>query len=903
MNFQELLQSVLPMLPYLVLSILAAVLGIRFFVSAQRMRRRREYLARQRWVMLRINVPRNNEKTPLAAEQMFASLYGIAKKGKMLREAGNVQDHISFEIVSAGKYVSFYVMTPANLRDFVEGQIYAQYPTVEIHEVPDYSTSLSPQSVVIGTNLTLLRDDVYPIKTFPNFEVDPLAAITAVLSKMDLPEDQIWIQILIRPYRLEWRKRGLNYVRAVRSGRTKGSLARALLGGIARFFVDLVSAAISGPVGKEKKEERKIETSLSAAIEQELKAVEAKSAKLPYEVKINIVVAAKDSLTARERLKAVVGTFHQFTLLNINGFVEGPLITDRNKILQNYRNRTFEDKKSYVLNTEEIASIFHLPNASVETPNIVWAGTKKGEPPANLPTLANSSPKEITIFAKTNFRHIEQEFGIRDDDRRRHMYIIGKTGMGKSTMMENMAISDIMNGKGIGYVDPHGEGIERILRVIPDHRINDVVLFDPADIDYPIAFNLLENISEDFRPVVASGLIGIFKKIWADSWGPRLEYILRNTILALLENKDQTLLGITRMLTDKEFRKRILANVKDPVVLAFWQNEFAQYNDKFRNEAVAPVLNKVGQFLSSSTIRNIVGQPRSSIDVREIMDSGKIFLMKISKGAIGEDNAALLGAMLITKIQLAAMSRVDIPEAERRDFYLYVDEFQNFATESFANILSEARKYRLSLTMANQYIAQMPDTVRDAVFGNVGSMVVFRVGATDAHYIEREFTPVFLENDFVNLNKFNIYLKLAIDGITSPAFSAVTLPPPALPFQDVERIYKVSRERYSTPREEVERKIAEWAAPFPEVEKEKVPSEPKIPRKEIITPQTFKKQSKEMFPKKKPEVRVEKSELSLSNLQKIQPRPFHKGEEKPKEFPKTLKPGEGIRLDIGDSKE
>lgn len=428
--------------------------------------------------------------------------------------------------------------------------------------------------------------------------------------------------------------------------------------------------------------------------------------------------------------------------------------------------------------------------------------------------MANEIDNEITFFAKTNFRNREVPFGIRRDDRRRHVYVIGKTGMGKTTMIENMVIQDIQNGHGVAFVDPHGDSVEKILNYIPSSRVNDVVYFNPADLDFSIAFNPLEAVETKYKHLVASGLMGVFTKIWAGVWSARMEYILSNTILALLDSPGNTLLGIARMLVNKSYRKRIVDNIKDPVVKSFWVDEFANYNDKFRNEAIAPIQNKVGQFLSSGIIRNIVGQPKSSIDLREIMDKKKIFLINLSKGRIGEDNSALLGAMIITKLQLAAMSRVDVPEEEREDFYLYVDEFQNFATDSFANILSEARKYRLNLIVAHQYIGQLVHdrntTVRDAIFGNVGTIICFRVGADDAEFLEKEFEPVYTMNDLVNLTKYNVYLKLMINGVSSNPFSAVTLPPIAEITGNEEKIINVSRERYATNREAVELKINKW---------------------------------------------------------------------------------------------
>jgi hypothetical protein len=421
---------------------------------------------------------------------------------------------------------------------------------------------------------------------------------------------------------------------------------------------------------------------------------------------------------------------------------------------------------------------------------------------------------DITLFAKTNFRNREVAFGIKRDDRRRHVYIIGKTGMGKTTLIENMVIQDILAGHGVAFVDPHGDSVEKILDYIPSNRVNDVVYFNPADSDFPIAFNPLEAVDLKYKHLVASGLMAVFTKIWAGVWSARMEYILNNTILALLDSPGNTLLGIARMLVNKNYRKRIVDNIKDPIVKSFWVDEFANYNDKFRNEAIAPIQNKVGQFLSSAIIRNIVGQTKSSIDLREIMDQKKIFLINLSKGRIGEDNSALLGAMIITKLQLAAMSRVDIPEEERKDFYLYVDEFQNFATESFANILSEARKYRLNLIVAHQYIGQLVHdrntVVRDAIFGNVGTLICFRVGADDAEFLEKEFDPTYLLNDLVNLTKFNIYLKLMINGVSSTPFSATTLPPISEATANVDKVIKVSRERYSTERLIVEEKINRW---------------------------------------------------------------------------------------------
>jgi len=423
---------------------------------------------------------------------------------------------------------------------------------------------------------------------------------------------------------------------------------------------------------------------------------------------------------------------------------------------------------------------------------------------------------DINLFAKTNFRGQETSFGIKTRDRRQHMYVIGKTGVGKTVLLKNMALQDINAGRGLCIVDPHGEFVEEIVDKIPSHRINDVIYFNPGDTEYPVGFNVLEVPNAKYKHLIASDLMGIFTKMWANVWSARMEYILNNCILALVDTPGTTLLGVNRILVDKDYRQKIINNVKDPVVKSFWTNEYASWRDQFRNEAIAPIQNKVGQFLSTSLIRNIVGQSKSTINISEIMNDNKILLVNVAKGRIGEDNSALLGAMLITKIQLAAMERVRILEEERQDFYLYVDEFQNFVTESFAGILSEARKYRLNLILAHQYIGQLvTDTttnVRDAVFGNVGTLITFRVGAYDAEFLEKEFDPEFAIRDLVNLENYNIYLKLMIDGVSSRPFSAMTLPPMDMNIANQrDKIIKVSRERYANSLKDVEERIIKWS--------------------------------------------------------------------------------------------
>lgn len=418
---------------------------------------------------------------------------------------------------------------------------------------------------------------------------------------------------------------------------------------------------------------------------------------------------------------------------------------------------------------------------------------------------------DITLFGETNFRNQRRRFGIKTDDRRRHMYVIGKTGMGKTTLLENLIQSDINIGHGCCYIDPHGDTAEKLLDFIPSNRINDVVYFNPSDIEHPVGFNILETDSDEQKPLIASGLMGVFKKIWPDVWSARMEYILMNCVLALLDYPGATLLGINRLLVDKEYRERVIAKIRDPIVKTFWVAEFASWSEKYATEAIAPVQNKVGQFLSSSVIRNIVAQVKSTINLRRIMDDEKILIVNLSKGRIGEDNMRLIGGMLITKIQLAAQERQNIPELDRRDFYLFVDEFQNFANESFANILSEARKYRLNLVVAHQYIEQLDEKVTPAIFGNVGTIITMRVGGADAEAMETEFAPTFMQEDLVNLAKHQIYLKLMVDGVATPPFSANTLPPISVNTASGESVITQSRERYAEPRAVIEEKVLKWS--------------------------------------------------------------------------------------------
>ena len=814
-------------------------------------------------VLLMLEIPKTNDKSELAAEQMFASLHGILRDAKELKANGGYQEHLSFEIASVGGRIQFYVWTPKALQSFVEGQIYAQYPQVQIRTTDeDYVTHERQHSVVYTSEITLTDKEFLPIKTFQSFEVDPLAGITGTLAKLEDTNEEIWIQMLVRPVQDDWHKAADSWARSVKAGGFN-----LLGGGVGKWMAGLLEALWAPP---EQGTTGASANDLSDRDKTRITEAEKKATKLGYQVKIRIAYLGENVSDARLRMQGIVGTFKQFNSTNLNGF---KMSNDSfaKEALTKYKTRLFADR-GYLMNIEEVASVFHLPHTNVETPNIVWASTKTAEPPAKLPVLTGdpAHDENISAFGMTNFRGVNHQFGMLRYDRSRHVYIIGQTGAGKSGLLELFALSDIFHGQGYAVIDPHGDFAINNMRFIPGSRLKDVVYFNPADTQFPLGFNPLEVTNPEQKNNISSEVIGVLKRMF-DSWGPRLEHILRYTLLALLDRPETTMLDITRMLTDKKFRKETLSYCTDTVVLQFWNVEFASWTDKFQAEAVSPVLNKVGAFTANPIIRNIIGQPKSTFNIRQIMDEGKILVVNLSKGLIGEDNASILGGFIVTKIQLAAMSRSDIPDVkDRRPFYLYVDEFQNFATDSFATILSEARKYGLNLTVANQYISQMQDTVRDAVFGNVGTMISFRVSADDSPILSKQFEPQFEPNDLLQMHNRNFVINMVINGEKSPAFSAKTLNLP--PYQDdnTGRIIEWTRRNYSQPRANIEEDIRQRILP-PENLIVKRPGPAYTPPKTAEQREAESKSRQQLAQKTSPTNTIKPEEINATLRQKESP--------------------------------
>ncbi|OGG03043.1 hypothetical protein A2W14_07270 [Candidatus Gottesmanbacteria bacterium RBG_16_37_8] len=722
-------------------------------------------MASEKKVILEIKSAKTGEETPEMMAQVFSSLFAGGHISYLKRLWIKVRT-LSFEIASYNQEIHLYTVVPESFQTFLESQIVSQYPKIIISKVPEYLGYISKSpSLAIG-NLMLASYFYYPIKTYKEFkDLDPLSSIIGVMSKFTKDEKGI-IQIVTEPPHFNWQ----------------------------RMVSSMLQKGMPDPTSRAPDKTRPFP--LSRLIEEKINHT-------GFRTYIRLMIGASTNQQALNQLSNLAGAFGAFALGEGNRFI---LRRPRLFFKKITFNRLVGREKNHfprhqILNTEELATLWHPPTQLLAgIKNITWGRTLLGEPPSTLPVSADLSDiekKEINFFARTEYKNQLTTFGIKRDDRRKHMYIIGKTGTGKSTLIANMAINDMRNKEGVCVIDPHGDLSEILLDFVPSFRLNDIVYLEPFDQNNPFWMNPLEVKNPVHKELIASGIVSIFSKLYAYSWGPRLEYILRNVILTLLEYPNSTLVMVPDLLSDQNFRQRVLNKVEDKILQNFWRNEYDKMHPRLKSEAISPIQNKVGQFVMSPTIRQILEHPVSTIDLEEIMDQGKILILNLSQGKLGEDNAALLGAMFITKIQLAAMNRVNVQEKERRDFYLYVDEFQNFATTSFIKILSEARKYRLNINLANQYIGQVEEDVQKAIFGNAGTLISFIIGAQDAHHLSREFGQWYKEEDLVNLGAFQIIIKLAIDNLTSFPFHAITLPLPKSVNKNREKAIRLSKERYT----------------------------------------------------------------------------------------------------------
>jgi len=768
----ELLSLGLVFLALVFLGIIAA--GYIFFIFWKYRDREKESLE---FVTMQIAVPRDNEIKIDAAEQMFASLASIHHGGfwSFLKPA----EHLSFEIVGKREDIRFYVSVPHKLVDLVEKQLHGAYPGADIKKVEEYNL-FSPNGKVEFASLIPKNADYMPIRVYRDLPVDGLSSITSVLAKMQEGESAA-IQVLISPAGHKWAGKG------------------------------------HGFISKTKKNESNPEKASFSVDQRTLESIEHKTGKPGFYTVIRLIVCSTTKEMAKMHLDNLMSSFSQFAS-DQNHFSKAKM-PFKQIFMKDFIYRYFPVinppffKQYGVLNSDELATVFHLPNKSIETAHIFWLNAKRAPAPSQI-------PQSGMFIGTSRYRGVERHIYVSEEDRRRHFYVIGKTGTGKSQLLEEMVIQDIKSGKGVAVVDPHGDLIDGILERMPPDRAEDVIYFDPSDADRPLGLNMLEAKTEQQQHFVATSIVGLMYKLYDPQKtgiiGPRFEHAIRNAMLTVMCEPGNTFVEIVRVLTDSAFVQELLPKVSDPIIRRYWTDQIAQTADFHKSEVLDYIVSKFGRFVTNKLMRNIIGQSQSAFDMRKVMDEGKILLINLSKGKIGEENSNFLGLILVPRILISAMSRQDVPEDQRRDFYLYVDEFQNFATPDFAQILSEARKYRLNLVVANQFIGQMEEEVKNAVFGNVGTVVAFRVGVTDANYLQHEFTPTFNETDLINIDKFNAYIKTTVHNEPVKPFSIDLTKDMAVVRNEknpkiAEAIIQLSRLKYGRSKELVEAEISQRA--------------------------------------------------------------------------------------------
>ncbi|MFW5703519.1 MAG: type IV secretory system conjugative DNA transfer family protein [Patescibacteria group bacterium] len=730
-------------------------------------------------VTLEVQMTKENEIKMDVAEQMFNSFASLKPKAGMFSFL-EVADLIAFEIVAKPTDIRFYVSTPNKIVDLVEKTIYGYYPTADITRVEEPNI-FSENAKVSFTTLRTEKEAHFPLKIHRDHPSDPLGNITSALSKMGEDEGAM-VQFLIRPADNKWKSTGKSYIRTT------------------------------------KKDEANPEKATYKVDQKVLERIDEKLSKPSFETIIRIVVSAKNKDIAEMHLRNIASTFTQFDS-DLNNFTE-PGIFFKGGFMINFIYKFFPvfeppwSRTTSIFSSDELATLFHFPNKTVETPHIKWLRAKTAPVSSEVPTEGG------TFIGYAYYRGMRRPVHISQKDRMRHIYIIGKTGVGKSELLKEMIKQDIEDGKGVCVIDPHGDLVEDTLRYIPPERAEDVILFDPADTDRPMALNLLECSTEEEKHFISSAIINLMYKLYDPQRtgiiGPRFEHAVRNAMLTVMAEEGATFIEIVRALTDMKYVQEILPKVDDPIIRRYWTDQIAQTSDFHKSETLDYIVSKFGRFITNKMMRNIIGQSKSSFDFRKIMDDGKIFLINLSKGRLGEENSQFLGLVIVPKIVAAAMSRADVPEDERRDFMFYVDEFQNFATSDFAVILSEARKYHLGLTVANQFIGQMDEEVKNAVFGNVGTQICFRVGVADANFIQREFQPLFNESDIINVERFHAYMKTIVNNEPVDPFSIdmtkdIEELKRARNEQVAQAIMQLSRLKYAKPKELVEAEIQQRA--------------------------------------------------------------------------------------------
>ena len=735
------------------------------------------------------------------AETFYAAIGGLkAQKGFKAWLMGR-SDALALELVSHKGLITFYLTVPNYLQTFVEQQLQAQYPDAQLDIVEDYNI-FQPQSVIVGGFLKLKRDTTVPIKTFKNMEVDPLNAITNALSKV--PDDEgVAVQYVVRSAKKEWRSKGRRIAKHMQKGM---SYEEALKGGESGWKSIFQS--------KEKRDEAKADLAqrrMTKNEEEMVGGIGEKLSKAGMDVNIRIIAATKTTIGAQAQLTQVLQAFSQYNIYEFGNAFEHKIPKSKKQLIRDFIYRRFDDKQGIVLNTEEMTSLWHLPLPTTETPKINWLLARTQPAPSGLPNAG-------LHIGYNEFRGHRTDVYMEDPDRQRHMYVVGKTGSGKSYFLRYMAVQDIKAGKGVCVIDPHGDLVDAIMGSIPKERIDDVIYFNPSDMDRPMGLNMLEAGNENMRDFAVQEMISIFYMLFPpEMMGPMFEHNMRNFMLTLMAdlNNPGTIVEIPRMIADSKFQQEWIAKVKDPVVRSFWEDEMAKTSDYHKSEMMGYLVSKVGRFVENEMMRNIIGQSRSAFDFRKIMDEGKILLVNLSKGATGEVNANLIGLIIVAKLQMAAFTRTDIPEDDRRDFYLYIDEFQNFITPSIATILSEARKYHLNLVLAHQYMGQLikdgKTEIRDAVLGNVGSMLVSRVGPEDVEVLGKVFEPIFTPYDLMNTDKFTWNAKLIVRNAQVQPFTLKTVAPDKPNEELAQKLKQISRLQYGRDKKAVEEDIAERA--------------------------------------------------------------------------------------------